>query len=159
MNGTRIVGLVEQLNGDRDELVWWRIGRIRAKDRIAAWLRLLALSAAHDSRITAYLFGSKDGAKPCTISGPAPEEARALLADWVATWRDGRRKPLPLFAEASWKWTEKQSDSAVQTGWTNQPWSEGNDPVHRMMFGNDPVDDSFMDLANRLFGPLREATS
>jgi exodeoxyribonuclease V gamma subunit len=155
----RLVGVVEQVCEDRNELVWWRIGRIRAKDRIAAWLRLLALSVAHDCRMTAYLFGSRDGAKPCTISGPGPEEAGAMLADWVAAWRDGRNKPLPLFAEASWKWTEKQSASAVTTGWTSQPWSEGNDPVHRMMFGANPVDELFMDLAIRLLGPLREACS
>ena len=159
MNDIRIVGVVEQFHDDQNELVWWRIGRIRAKDRIAAWLRLLALSVAHDCRMTAYLFGSKDGGKPCTISGPAPEEARALLADWVAAWREGQHKPLPLFAEASWKWTEKQSDSSVKSGWSSQPWSEGYDPVHRMMFGNDPVNDSFMDLASRLLGPLREASS
>ena len=41
----------------------------------------------------------------------------------------------------------------------SQPWSEGNDAVHQMIFGNDPVDDSFKDLASRLLGPLREATS
>ncbi len=159
VGGTRIVGLVEQLNGDGNELVWWRIGRTRAKDRIAAWLRLLALSVAHDCRVTAYLFGSKDGSQPCTVSGPAPEDARALLGDWVAAWRQGRHKPLPLFADASWTWTDKQSASAVTTGWCSQPWSEGCDPVHRMMFGTDPVNDSFMDLASRLLGPLREAVS
>ena len=159
MNDTRIVGVVEQFHPDKHELMWWRIGRIRAKDRIAAWLRLLTLSVAHDSRMTAYLFGSKDGGTPCTISGPTPEEARALLGDWVAAWREGQRKPLPLFAEASWKWTERRSASAVQSGWASQPWSEGCDPVHRMMFGDDPVDDPFMDLATRLLGPLREASS
>ena len=82
-----------------------------------------------------------------------------MLGDWVAAWRDGRHKPLPLFADASWTWTDKQSASAVTTGWCSQPWSEGCDPVHRMMFGTDPVNDSFMDLASRLLGPLREAVS
>ena len=159
LNGTRIVGVVEQFHGGRNELMWWRIGRIRAKDRIAAWLRLLALSVAQDSPMTACLFGSKDGGTPFMISGPPPEGAREILADWVAAWREGRHKPLPLFAEASWKWTEKQSDSAVKTGWTSQPWSEGYDPVHRMMFADDPVDDSFKNLANRLLGPLRDAWS
>ena len=158
VNGTPIVGVVERFHGGRNELMWWRIGRIRAKDRIEVWLRLLALTVALDCRLTAYLFGSKN-AETSTLAGPPSEGARALLGDWVAAWREGRHKPLPLFAEASWKWTEKRSGSAVQTGWTGQPWSEGNDPVHRMMFGNDPVDDSFMDLASRLLGPLREASS
>ena len=159
MHGTRIVGVVEQFHGGKNELMWWRIGRIRAKDRIAAWLRLLVLSVAHGSRVTAYLFGSKDGGKPCTISGPAPEHARALLGDWVAAWREGQRRPLRLFADASWKWTERQSASAVRSDWCSQPWSEGYDPVHRVMFGDDPVDESFMELASRLLGPLREASS
>ena len=158
VNGTRIVGVVERFHGGRNELMWWRIGRIRAKDRIEVWLRLLALTVALDCRLTAYLFGSKN-AETGTLAGPPSEGARALLGDWVAAWREGRHKPLRLFAEASWKWTERQSDSAVKTGWISQPWSEGYDPVHRMMFADDPVDDSFKDLASRLLGPLREAWS
>ena len=158
VNGTRIVGVVEQFHRGRNELMWWRIGRIRAKDRIEVWLRLLTLTAALDRRLTAHLFGSKN-AESSAIAGPPSERARDLLGDWVAAWREGHRKPLRLFAEASWKWTERQSTSAVTSGWTGQPWSEGYDPVHRMMFGNDPVDDSFMELAGRLLGPLREAGS
>ena len=158
VNGTRIVGVVERFHGGRNELMWWRIGRIRAKDRIEVWLRLLALTVALDCRLTAYLFGSKN-ADTGTMAGPPPEGARTLLGDWVAAWREGRHKPLRLFAEASWKWTERQSSTAVKTGWISQPWSEGYDPVHRMMFGNDPVDDSFIGLARRLLGPLRESMS
>ena len=162
VNGTRIVGVVERFHGGRNELMWWRIGRIRAKDRIEVWLRLLALTVALDCRLTAYLFGSKN-ADTSTLTGPPSERARALLGDWVSAWREGRHKPLRLFAEASWKWTERQSASAVKTGWISQPWSEGYDPVHRMMFGDDPVedpvDDSFKHLASHLLGPLREAMS
>ena len=155
----RVVGTVEQFHDEKNELVWWRIGSVRAKDRIAVWLRLLALSSARGCRLTALLFGSRDGGKPCMISGPAPEEARVLLSDWVTAWREGQRKPLPLFAEASWKWTDKQSTSAVTSAWASQPWSEGNDPVHQMIFGDDPVNESFKEIAGRLLGPLREATS
>ena len=158
VHGARIVGVAERFHRDRNELVWWRIGRIRAKDRIEVWLRLLALSVALDCRLTAYLFGSKN-AESSTVTGPPPEEARALLGDWVAAWREGQHRPLRLFAEASWKWTDRQSASAVTADWCRQPWSEGCDPVHRMMFANEPVDDSFKELASRLLGPLREACS
>jgi len=158
VDGTRIVGVVERFHGDRNELVWWRVGRIRAKDRIEVWLRLLALTVARDCRLTAYLFGSKN-AETGTLAGPPSEDARALLGGWVAAWREGQRKPLALFAEASWKWTERQSASAVVSGWSSQTWSEGCDPVHRMIFGTDPVGDAFMELASRLLGPLRAASS
>ena len=157
LNDTRIIGVVERFHGEKNELVWWRIGRIRAKDRLAVWLGLLALTATRDCRLTACLFGSKDGGGSGTISGPPPERARALLGDWVTAWREGHNKPLPFFAETSWKWLERPSSAA--SAWSGQPWSEGNDPVHQMIFGDDPVDDSFKEMARRLLGPLREATS
>ena len=158
VHGTRIVGVVERLHGDRNELVWRRVGRIRAKDRIEVWLRLLALTVARDCPLTAYLFGSKNG-ETNTLAGPPPEDARELLGDWVAVWKEGQRRPLPFFADASWTWTGKQSSTAVTSTWTSQRWSEGNDPVHRTMFAGDPVDDAFEHLASRLLGPLREALS
>ena len=155
---SRVVGVVERFHGDNNELVWWRIGAIRAKDRIAAWLRLLALTGTRDCRLTAYLFGSKNG-ESSTLAGPSPERARALLGDWVTAWHEGQRRPLPFFAETSWGWAAKQSSTAVASAWSGMPWSEGNDAVHRMIFGDEPVDDSFKDLASRLLGPLRDATS
>ena len=158
IGGTRIVGVVKRFQGEKSELVWWRIGAVRGKDRIEMWLRLLALTVARDYPLTAYLFGSKRG-ETSTLTGPSPERARELLGDWVAVWREGQRKPLPFFAQTSWEWTAKQSTSAVASAWTGTTWSEGNDAVHQMIFGNDPVDDSFQDLASRLLGPLREATS
>ena len=159
IDGIRVVGTVERFHGEKNELVWSRIGAIRAKDRIAVWLRLLALTVARDCRLTACLFGSKHGAESSTLAGPSPERARELLGDWIAAWQQGRRQPLPFFAHTSWEWTAGQSSSAVASAWAGQPWSEGNDPVHRTIFGDDPVDDSFRDLAGRLLGPLREATS
>ena len=158
VSGTRIVGFVERFHGDRNELVWRRIGRIRAKDRIEVWLRLLALTVARGCPMTAHLFGSKN-AETSTLAGPAPERARELLGDWVAVWQEGQRRPLPFFADASWTWTGKQSPTAVTAAWTSRPWSEGHDPVHRVMFADGPVNESFADLAVRLLGPLREAMS
>ena len=159
LDGIRVVGTVKRFHGEKNELVWCRIGAIRPKDRIAVWLRLLALTVARDCRLTACLFGSKNGAEPSTLAGPSPERARELLGAWIAAWQEGRRKPLPFFAHTSWEWTAGQSASAVASAWAGQPWSEGHDPVHRTIFGDDPVDDSFKDLAGRLLGPLREATS
>ena len=154
IDGIRVVGTVNRFHGEQNELVWWRVGAIRAKDRIAVWLQLLALTAARDCRLTAYLFGSKDGAEPSTLAGPSPEQARELLGDWIAAWQEGRRKPLPFFAHTSWEWTARQSSSAVASAWAGQPWSEGNDPVHRTIFGDDPVDDSFKDLCRSPAGAV-----
>ena len=159
IDGIRVVGTVKRFHGEQNELVWSRVGVIRAKDRIAVWLHLLALTVTRDCRFTAWLFGSKNGAAPSTLAGPSSERARELLGDWITAWQEGRRKPLPFFAHTSWEWTARQSSSAVASAWAGQPWSEGNDPVHRTIFGDDPVDDSFKELAGRLLGPLREATS
>ena len=158
IHDSRVVGVVKLFHGEKNELVWWRIGAIRAKDRIAVWLSLLALTGTRDCRLTACLFGSKNG-ESSTLAGPSPARARELLDDWVTAWHEGQRRPLPFFAETSWAWAAKQSSTAVASAWSGMPWSEGNDAVHQMIFGDEPVDNSFKDLASRLLGPLREATS
>ena len=139
IDGVRAVGTVKRFHGEKNELVRWRIGAIRAKDRIAVWLHLLALTVARDCRLTAYLFGSKNGGEPSRLSGPTPVRARELRGDWVTAWQDGQRRPLPCFAHTSWEWTANRSSSAMASAWAGQPWSEGNDPVHRTIFGDDPV--------------------
>ena len=156
VDGTRIVGRVEGLHGDKAELVWHRIGRVRTKYEIAVWLRLLALICAKEQPFTAYLFGSKTAPKPVVLSGPSPTTARELLSEWVAAWHEGQCKALPFFPETSWA---AMAGRNLDSPWASMAWSEGNDDYHRLVYPNGPRAEGFEALANRLLGPLQEARS
>ena len=154
----RLVGAVGQFDEGTNDLLFWRIGNLRPKDRIGVWLRLLALVASRQEPATANLLGGKGQVEHVELRGPEPDDARSLLGDWVEVWRESHRRPLPFFASTSWVWTEKGAWSRkVQDEWSKQPWFEGNDPHHRLIFGDDPRGDDFERLAERLLRPLREA--
>ena len=156
----RLTGAVEQFHQGSDELLFWRVGSLRPKDRIASWLRLLTLISERERTAAAHLFGCGRNVETVRLEGPAPDEARALLGDWVEVWRDSRRRPLPFFARTSWEWTAKEAwGTNVQNAWSRMSFSEGNDACHRLIFGEDPYCDEFENLARRLLGPLRKATA
>lgn len=154
----RLVGAVRLFDEETNDLLFWRIGSLRAKDRIGVWLRLLTLIAGRREPATARLVGGRDQVERVALQGPEPDGARSLLGDWVEVWRESHGKPLPLFASTSWTWLTRGKGGA-RSEWTKTPWSEGNDARHRLIFGDDPVDDDFEHLAERLLRPLREASA
>ena len=156
VDGMRIVGRVSAFHDSKNELVWHRIGRVRVKDRIAVWLRLLALTCAQGQPFTATLFGSKTASKPVILTGPTPSKARELLGHWVATWRDGQRRALPFFPDTSWATV---AGGKLESPWAGRDWSEGKDEYHRLVYPDGPNVDGFQTLASQLLGPLQEAQS
>ena len=156
IDGTRVVGKVAAFHDGDNELVWHRIGRVRTKDTIAVWLRLLALTCAQGQPFTAKLFASKTASTPVTLAGPEPSTARELLGHWVAAWHDGQRQALPFFPETSWAAVEGRK---LDSPWAGTAWSEGNDPYHRLAYPDGPVSEGFEVLAAQLLGPLQEARS
>ena len=156
VDGTRIIGRAEGLHWDKAELVWHRIGRVRTKDEIAVWLRLLALICAEEQPFAAYLFGSKTAPTPVVLSGPSPTTAREFLSDWVAAWHEGQCKALPFFPETSWA---VMAGKKLESPWASMAWSEGNDDYHRLVYPDGPRAEGFEALAERLLLPLREARS
>ena len=153
VDGFRIVGTVGRFHRERSELLWWRVGDIRAKDKVDAWLRLLALTCAVERRITAYLLGSKTNA-PLIMNGPTPEQSRSHLRRWLKTWTDGQRAPLPFFPHTSLTWVTKPS--GAEAAW-NQSYDDGKDDYHRMVFADPPITEAFRSLAGDLLEPLVEA--
>ena len=156
IDGTRVVGKVAAFHEDKNELVWHRIGRVRTKDRITVWLRLLALTCAHGQPFTAKLFGSKTASDPKVLTGPSPSTARELLGHWVAAWHDGQRQALPFFPDTSWA---AVAGTKLDSAWAGTDWSEGNDVYHRLAYPDGPVVEGFQALAAQLLGPLQEALS
>ncbi|MXW01694.1 MAG: exodeoxyribonuclease V subunit gamma [Holophagales bacterium] len=160
LEGVRLIGAVEQFDAATNELLFWRIGSVRPKDRIATWLRLLALIGSRNEAASARLLGCGRELQKVQVLGPDPATARSLLADWTEVWRESRRRPLPFFARTSWEWLEKQAWNAnVERAWSGQSYSEGNRPSHQLIFNGKAEGVEFEDLARRLLGPLKEASS
>ena len=160
LGDTRLVGGIEHFDAGSNQLLWWRIGRIRAKDMIGVWLRLLALICDRQEPAEALLLGCGKEVDETVLTGPAPTAAGPLLRDWIDAWRLGQERPLPLFPATSWEWTAKEDwNWATENAWSGQAWSEGHDPSHRLVFGENPCNQQFKDLARRLLNPLRSAVS
>ena len=153
VDGFRIVGKVAQFHQDKTEFLWWRIGRIRPKDKVEVWLRLLASTCAVERPVTAFLHGSKTNA-PTIVKGPAPEKARSHLSRWLKAWTDGQNEPLPFFPETSSTWVTKPL--RAEAVWRGD-YGEGNDDYHRLVFSDAPLTEAFRSLAQNLLQPLEEA--
>ena len=153
INGLRIVGSVGQFDKDRAQFLWRRIGDIREKDRVEAWLLLLAATCAVERPVTAILLGSKTNA-PTIMTGLAPEQARTHLRRWLEAWTDGQIAPLPFFPKTSWTWVT--NPSRAEAVWQDD-FGEGKDDYHRIAFGDDPFTGAFRSLAKELLEPLVEA--
>ena len=92
-------------------MLWWRIGQLRARDRIEIWLRQLAWSAAGHGPLEATAIWLEKDSWRSSVFLP-PEDAREQLGRWLrARWR-GLAAPLPFFPESSFEFAR----SIVRSG-------------------------------------------
>ena len=173
IGGFRIVGALERIGPD-GTMVWPRIGRLRARDRIEIWLRLLAWAAAGNGPAQAVGISREGSGKQASWKSqrfPAPECAGEQLERWLrARWR-GLAAPLPFFPETSYAYAHgiarpgRHAGAAVQEaawdkardkwfGNDRQP-GERDDPYLRLVHdGDPPLTLEFEDLAVELLVPL-----
>ena len=83
-----------------DRMIWWRMGGLRARDRIGIWLRQLAWAAAGHGSLEAVVVWRERGAWKSTAF-PPPDDAREQLGRWLDAWWQGLAAPLPFFPETS----------------------------------------------------------
>ena len=152
-------------------MIWWRIGALRARDRIEIWLRQLAWAAAGHGLLEVIVLRIRDGAwKQETF--PPPEDAREKLGRWLRARWQGLATPLPFFPESSHAFANsivrsgdaggpalekarEQARVAWFGGWRRR--AEGLDAYFSLATeGTDPLTDAFEDLAIELLGPLAE---
>ena len=169
VGGWRVVGSVG--NVGPEGLVWWRPGRLRARDRIGIRLTQLALAVAGSGAPGALALSlERNGARNARFA--APEDAGEHLAEWLRAWGEGRSAPLPFFPETSLAYASALAkgegrDGALaraRTAWFGSPgpWgSEGemNGDAYLQLVhdGRDPLVDDFEALAAELLFPLAEA--
>ncbi len=99
-DGTRIAGKVDDVYASG--LVRASAGKLNGKRALEAWLDMLFATALADAPVACRLFWFDKKVCPRDLEMQAPEQARALLAGYVAALRDGLRAPPPLFPKAAW---------------------------------------------------------
>jgi exodeoxyribonuclease V gamma subunit len=155
LEGVRIRGaLVRSAAGG---VIDFRPTTAKPGDRLGLWLRHLALGAAGEGGESRWL-----GTTATVVLRPVAD-ARERLADVVALYREGLRRPLPFFPRAAYAACEAKKEPlvAARKHWESPavpdaPPGEGDDPYNALAFrGRDPFADPFLTLARRVFDPLR----
>ncbi|HYN77353.1 MAG TPA: hypothetical protein VES73_06130, partial [Lamprocystis sp. (in: g-proteobacteria)] len=166
ISGLRLTGWIEGVTAEG--LVAWRLGRRRAQDLLALWVRHLVLNylapdgVAPRSRLVTEQPGKGTGT--CEIAvlelSPVPNAA-ALLDDLIDLFRQGGLVPLPLYPETSLAYAEvgwaAKTWNSWEGGFTGPPGESTHWAIRTAWRGRDPVDAAFESLAQRVFGPVLAA--
>ncbi len=163
LDGFRVTGTVEHVGPDG--LVWWRIGSLRARDRIEIWLRQLAWAAAGYDPTGAAGIGREKGEWK-TVRLQPPDRAGEQLACWLRAWWRGLTTPLPFFPETSFAYANKivknRNDESAALSDAREKWSgntnvrgERLDPYLDLLYDQDaPLTGAFAELATDLLAQL-----
>jgi exodeoxyribonuclease V gamma subunit len=120
--------------------------RVGPRHRIAAWVRLLALTAAHPGRaFEAVTVGRAARGGGITVARIPPldaGEAREQLAGVLDLFERGMLEPLPLYCATSAAWAQARRAGgdparAAEAEWKS-PWNftkEDQEPEHTLVLG------------------------
>jgi exodeoxyribonuclease V gamma subunit len=148
-DGTALLGTVAGVRGDLLQYVTF--SRLQPAQRMQAWLRLLALSAARPERAFSAETIGKGGGRQSQVNkstiaalGDSPE-ARAELATRhletiVDIYRRGMREPLPIYCQTSHSYAVAARDQDDSTGSARSTWTGGlpaedKEPAHTLVLG------------------------
>ena len=156
----------------RDRMIWWRIGRLRVRDRIEIRLRQLAWAAAGHGPLEAVVIRFGDGTWKSTGFAP-PDEACRQLERWLRAWWRGLSAPLPFFPDTSFEFARSIARAAddgdeareaaaakAHDAWFGGAYRRGErlDAYFSLLHdGADPLTAEFENLAIELLVPLAGA--
>jgi exodeoxyribonuclease V gamma subunit len=126
--GQQLVGTVADVVGDRLRTVTYSM--VAAKHRLSAWVRLLALSAAHPGRaFDAVTVGRGEGDRVAVAHIPAlaADAALAELELLVDLYQRGMREPLPLYCKTSAAYAGARADRRAREAAGRRAWESGFD--------------------------------
>lgn len=143
-DGSRVVGTLGGLH--EHALVRVEYSRLAPKQRIRAWARLLAITAATGEPWRAVTLGrgSRYGLSVAAVGPIDPAVARAVLADLVALHREGLCEPLPLPTQAGNTYARIRLGGAgpadaleeAMRGWSTGGLQERNDDAYVRVWGD-----------------------
>lgn len=158
--GRRLTGTVPLVFGDR--LVSVTYSKLGGQHLLAAWIPLLALTAARGAHWSAVCIGRPPrGVQPRVTGLAAPQDATDLLRDLVSMYDEGRRRPLPLPIKTSYAWAAARQAGDDPHQPASYRWrNERDDPAIERVWGRDAALedlDGLSDYAPRLWLPLLDA--
>ncbi|MCA1689697.1 MAG: exodeoxyribonuclease V subunit gamma, partial [Actinobacteria bacterium] len=143
--GRTLSGTVPGVTGDTLRSATY--SRLAPKHRLAAWVRLLALSAGHPGRrfdAASVGRGRGRGRRVAVARIPPlePGAARAHLEALVDLYDRGMREPLPLYCATSAAWAQaafggRDPEAAAREAWTSR-WrfdKEDRELEHQLVLG------------------------
>lgn len=173
-DGRRLTGTVPGVYGTR--VVSLGYSRLNARQRLHAWVDLLALSASHpDQHWTAHAVGKDRAGPKRALSGPLDHRAVGWLRDLVDLRDLGLCTPLPVPVKTGAAWAEAHARelmgqdtppyAAANREWETDPFNqfgiegEDADGYHRRVYGARAsldvlVEAGLGDLAWRIWEPL-----
>lgn len=173
-DGRRLTGTVPGVYGTR--VVSLGYSRLNARQRLHAWVDLLALSASYpDQHWTAHAIGRAKAGPTRALSGPLDHRAVDWLRDLVDLRDRGLCAPLPVPVKTGAAWAEAHARAlmgqdtppyaAASREWETDPFNqfgiqgEDADGYHQRVYGARAsldvlVDAGLGDLAWRIWEPL-----
>ncbi len=113
-------------------------GRLTAKQRLASWLELLALSAGRPDRQWRAISVGRGGT---SVLGPLdPDWAQRVLADLVELYLTGLQEPLPFAPKTSAEYAQvRYRDRSVDLyrPVIEKAWKQERDPIWERFLGPD----------------------
>ncbi|WP_343844537.1 exodeoxyribonuclease V subunit gamma [Bowmanella denitrificans] len=153
IQGVDISGWQDHLYGE--QLVLWRSGKVRAKDKLQLWLRLLLLCAQGVKLNQAVFVGTES--EPFMLNGMPRDQAVAALNIYIQAWCDGHNQPLLLLPECAWLWLDKGDWDKVLKSFSGNDFAKGEgQDVHvaRIWPELAPHQQEFIRISESLLGPL-----
>jgi exodeoxyribonuclease V gamma subunit len=157
LEGFRLSGWLPRPEGNR--AVTYRFGRLRAKDRLGAWIRHLALCLwFRDQPIR-----STHVAEDYSMELAPVTDATGPMMNLLEAMREGLTSPLCFFPETSLAWAGEEAPTGnVWTNWSGDrnAYAEARDPWVRIAWrGREPLQLAvFGEVARRIWRPLLEAS-
>lgn len=147
-------------------LLHYSPSKLKPKHQLALWVEHLALCAAGILGTTQHsVLIAKDAERVFEVL--APEAALAMLCDYVALYREGQSRPLPLFPNASFELALDSDEGALRKArklWAGSEWDRSTPDsrdayialAHRGCV-DDPIElEEHLRLAQTVYGPLRQ---
>jgi exodeoxyribonuclease V gamma subunit len=143
-------------------LLRWRCANARTGDYLDAWLEHLCLGAwAQENGCHAPPETCHVALDTTFVFAPA-KQPLALLADWVAAWRQGQTAALPFYPQTAWTWT-RENEGRARAVWQGGHGDKSPDPEKDMWWTlalrgqtDDPLGAEFARWRERLLRPLLE---
>ncbi|TVR45465.1 MAG: exonuclease V subunit gamma [Puniceicoccaceae bacterium] len=163
------IRLRARLPANTATLVLARPGTLGPKDLVTAWLHHLAFACLRGPGTEAT---TRLHCHNRAVAFAPPADPAGLLRGFTAWFQSAHLQPLRFLPDPSLAFAKVGADpaaarQAARREWEERPYTEhgdsprptlAEDPWNRILYATtDPFDDSFEDLARRIFNPLLEA--